>query len=146
MGSVILQVRFTYRNECHFVVCLGKCLCWLNRTHSKFVHAFTSTEGDRTCNYASKERHSSRYNGPIYLPPRANQCFCCPHVALMHPGHRRPICTLVGPIFPEEWSERCWATMSASARMKTGDSLRDAARCISIPSCKNVFQCTALVG
>ena len=41
-----------------------------------------------------------------YRPPPANHAFCDPHVALTHPGHRRPNCVLTAPL-PAAWSRRC---------------------------------------
>jgi hypothetical protein len=72
------------------------------------------------------------------LPPRAKNDFCCPHVVFEQPGQRRPICIDVGGA-PALFSFKCCATISASARMNTGESFSDSARCTSIPSCVYVY-------
>lgn len=69
----------------------------------------------------------------IYVPPRAKNDFCCAHVTFEQPGQRRPICTDVGGA-PASLSFKCCATMSASARINTGEPFNDSARCTSIPS------------
>jgi hypothetical protein len=66
-------------------------------------------------------------------PPRNRMTFVV-HVTFEHPGHRRPICTDVdGALAPVSF-KRC-ATMSACARMNTGEWLSDPARYASMPSC-----------
>src|SRR6267142_3484248 len=80
------------------------------------------------------------------LPPRAKNDFCCAHITFEQPGQRRPICTDVGGA-PASFSFKRCATITASARINTGEPFSDSARCTSIPSCpRMVFSSITAIG